>query len=238
MALAGGGVVGIGAGFAGAKRIGDVEDHAGGLRLVEFGEGRRAVALAPRGAEGDLRIEGLPAEAEFRDGGVFETGVAVVLGAAGGVEFEDGEEREFLRGRGERDAQLGIDGLHAARALRLRHRQGLVEELILRTVIAEALFAPLGAGRETEVAGGKFGDGAGGHRVERGEFGERVARAVGHELRERGGVVGGRAAVVEEIERGGAVGVGERGVDGGLRNPAGDEGVVRGRAVVERGGVP
>ena len=68
------------------------------MRQVELGEGRGAEALAPGGAERDLLGDGLPTQAEARDGGVANAGVGELFHPAGGVEFEGVEAVDFLGG--------------------------------------------------------------------------------------------------------------------------------------------
>jgi hypothetical protein len=236
---AGGGVVDVGTGAAGAERVGDVEEVAGALRLIKLGEGWGAIALAPRAAERDLRIKRLPAEADLGDGGIGEAGVAVALGAAGGIELKSRDERDFLRRCGEREAELGVEGLHAAGAFRLRHGCALADEVVLGALVAETFFTGLDAGGECEGAGGKGEDVAVGLGVEGGEFGEGFADGVGAEFIKCGrGVDDATRGVAEEVEGGGAVRVGKGGVDGGLREPATGQLVLRVGAVVEDGGVP
>ena len=236
---AGGSVVDVGTGAADAERVGDVEEITGALRLIKLGEGWGAIALAPRAAERDLRIKRLPAEADLGDGGVGEAGVAVALGAAGGVQLQRGEERDLLRRCGERQAEFGVERLHAAGALGLGDGHALTDELVLVAFVAETFLTGLDAGGECEGAGGKRKDVAVGLCVEGGELGVGLAGGAGADPLDRSGRVDDAAGRVrEKVERGGAVGVGEGGVDGGLREPTGGEFVLGLREIVEDGGIP
>jgi hypothetical protein len=121
----------------------------------------------------------------------------------------------------------------------LGDRHALADELVLVAFVAETFLTGLDAGGECEGSGGKRKDVAVGLRVEGGELGVGLAGGAGPDPFDRGRRVDDAAGRVrEKVERGGAVGVGEGGVDGGLREPTGGEFVLGLREIVEDGGIP
>ena len=204
---------------------------------MQLGEGRGPEALAPGGAEGHLLRDRLPTQTEARDGGVTHALVGEALHAAGGVQLERVDPSDPLCGTDERQRGLDVSGAHTAAAAGDRHGRALIEQLDLGALVAEALLAPLGAEGHGDRAGGQREQGARRARVDGGEFRLGVAGHAALQPGEGGRVVADRGAVGEEIERGGAIGVRERGVDLVL---AGEvlQVEVRGLAVPGDGGVP